>query len=370
MTIQFNSFAEAQAAYREDAAQLAARGVINPFATSYMPEGFKRNYGLAMDAQPLLTTVPNSSIPAFMTTYVDPAVYEILFAPNKAAEILTERKNGDWTTQTAMFITVEHVGEVSSYGDYAENGHTGANVNFPQRQAYLFQTIKEYGDLEADRAGLAKLNWVSEIDKAAALALNKYLNYSYFFGIGNGLQNYGLLNDPNLTAALTPSVKANGGNGWLNSGGTALNATANEIFGDIQSLWLTLVNQTAGLVTAETKMTLALSPASQLAMTATNSFNVNVEDLLKKNFPNLRIVTAVQYGKTSTSNQQGIAAGNLVQLIAGNIEGQEVGFCAFNEKMRAHTLFRALSSYKQKITAGTYGAIIRQPFGIAQMLGV
>ncbi|TIS53181.1 MAG: DUF2184 domain-containing protein, partial [Mesorhizobium sp.] len=42
-------------------------------------------------------------------------------------------------------------------------------------------------------------------------------------------------------------------------------------------------------------MTLAMSPESQLAMTATNSFNVNVEDLLKKNFPNLRVVSAVQY---------------------------------------------------------------------------
>ena len=37
--------------------------------------------------------------------------------------------------------------------------------------------------------------------------LNKFSNLTYFFGV-QGLQNYGLLNDPHLNASLTPATKA------------------------------------------------------------------------------------------------------------------------------------------------------------------
>src|SRR6185503_6176542 len=133
------------------------------------------------------------------------------------------------------FPVVEHTGEVSSYGDYSMNGRAGVNTNWPQRQAYLFQTIKEYGERELERAGLARISWVSEIDKGAATVLNKFQNLTYFFGV-QGLQNYGLLNDPNLSAALTPATKAAGGVKWVLSG--VINATANEVYADIQAIFI------------------------------------------------------------------------------------------------------------------------------------
>jgi hypothetical protein len=172
-----------------------------------------------------------------------------------AATIFGEIKKGDWTTQTSFFPTVEHTGEVSSYGDYSENGSAGANTNWPQRQSYLFQTIVEYGELELDRAGLAKIGWVSEQNGAAALALNKYSNLTYFFGV-QGLQNYGLLNDPNLTASLTPAPKAAGGNAWVVNG--VIVATANN---DILSLFLQLTSQTVGLIDKKSPMKLSTSPS-------------------------------------------------------------------------------------------------------------
>lgn len=38
--------------------------------------------------------------------------------------------------------------------------------------------------------------------------------------------------------------------------------------------------------------------------------------------------------------------------------------------MRDHQVVRALSSYKQKRTSGSWGAIIRYPLAIAQLIGV
>lgn len=362
---------EGIASFRQHKARLEEKGLSwHPGAevVGYLPPEFKRDWRLAMDAIPTLTTDPNSGIPALLTTLIDPEVYEVLFAPSRAAEIMGEVRKGTWLDQTAMFPVAEATGEVSSYGDYSDNGRAGVNTNWPQRQSYLFQTIKEYGELELERAGLARINWVSAIDKAAALNLNKFANSAYFFGIA-GLENFGLLNDPNLAASLTPSTKAAGGTAWLTVTGGA-NATANEIYDDIRATFYDLVSRTAGLVTRESPLVLALSPGSDVGLTATNTFNVNVGDLLKKNFPNLTVETAVQYGVRSAGNPQGVAAGNFMQLICKEVEGQQTGYCAFNEKMRAHPIIRAMSSFRQKMTAGTWGTVLRFPAAISSMVGI
>jgi hypothetical protein len=358
---------EAVAAWRADQAMLASLGAVFPEVRSYVPDGAARDYTIAMDAQPTLFTEANSAIPAFLATTIDPQVFRVLFAPTNAAKILGEVKKGDWLQDTIMFPIVEHVGEVSSYGDYSENGHTGVNTNWPQRQNYLYQTIEEMGDREVERAGLGRINWKAEMDVAAATVMNRFANLTYFLGIA-GLQNYGLLNNPGLSAALTPAAKAYGGVKWIVNG--VIVATANEIYADIQSLYLQLVAQSGGLIQQDSEFVLAMSPGSQGALTATNSFNVNVTDLLKKNFPNIRIEVAVQYGALSSSNPQGVAAGNFIQLIATNVEGQQTGFAAFSEKMHAFPIVRAMSSYKQKLMGGSWGAVIRAPYAVSSMVGM
>lgn len=341
-----------------DFARLENEWGIVPLAQDYLPREFRSNFNLAMDAQPTLVTTPSAGIPAFLTQYVDPEVVRILQSPNEGANILGEQKKGDWTTQTAFFNVVENTGEVSSYGDWNTNGRSDLNATWPQRQSYLFQTIVEYGDLQIERAGLAKLNWVAELQTSAAATLDKFADYTYHFGVA-GLQNYGLLNDPALSAALTPSTKAAGGVKWVNNG--AVVGTANEVYADVQALFSQLVAQTAGRIKTTDKMTLALAPGAQVGLTATNSFGISVGDLLQKNFPNLEIKVSFRYATT---------AGNVVQLIADRFDGQDTGYCAFNEKLRDHQVVRDLSSWRQKKTSGTWGAIIRYPLAISQMLGV
>lgn len=359
---------ESLAKWSQDRVMFTSLGADLPDVRAYIPDGWKQNYQLAMDAQPALTTDPNSAVPAFLTTLIDPEVFKILFTPNKAAIIYGEQRKGTWLDTTAMFPVIEHVGEVSSYGDYNENGHTGVNTNWPQRQAYLFQTIKEYGDREMQLAGLARISWTSEIDVAAATVLNKFQNLTYFFGV-SGLQNYGFLNDPNLSASLTPATKSAGGVRWISTGGVVV-ATANEIFTDIQTIFSQLVAQTGGLLEATDPLVLAMSPGLAVALTTTNTFNVNVSDLLKKNFPKLRIETAVQYGALSSSNPQGLAGGNLVQMIAESLDNQKLGYTSFNEKMRSFPIVRGMSSYRQKVVGGTWGGVLRMPVCIAAMIGL
>ena len=167
-------------------------GIVFPGAMDYLPDEYRHDYALAMDAAGPLVTVSNSGIPSYMLNYVDPELVRVLTTPMQGAVILGESKKGDWTTLTATFPVVESTGEVSSYGDFNNNGRAGANANFPQRQSYHYQTMTEWGERELEMAGQAKINWASELNVASALVLNKFQDNSYFFGIA-GLQNYGCL---------------------------------------------------------------------------------------------------------------------------------------------------------------------------------
>lgn len=342
--------------FARDAERLAREWGIVLMAEDYLTDEIRQQF--AQDAQPTLVTVANAGIPAMFTSYVDPEVIRVRQAPNVGAKILGEQKMGDWTMQTAFFSVVENTGQVNSYGDFNDDGKSDANVQFPQRQSYLFQTIIEYGDLEVERAGAAKLNWVSEKQMSAAKTLSKFEDYCYHFGVA-GLENYGLLNDPQLFAALTPGTKAAGGVQWIKNG--QINATSNEVYADIQSLYNELTTASEGLIDENTTFKLVYPNTVAAAMTATNTFGLTVKALVKESFPNMEYVVAPRYATSS---------GNEVQLIAMEFDGSSTGYCAFNEKMRDHRMVAGMSSFKQKRTSGNWGAVIKYPMAIGSMLGV
>ena len=308
---------------------------------------------MAMDVQSELVTVSNAGIPFFLANWLDPKVIPILVSPMMAAQIAGEAMKGDWLTETAMFLTAEAVGETSAYGDYSNSGSSNVNVNFPQRQNFLFQCFMQWGQREVARFGLAKLDWVSQQQQANALALMKALNFMYFYGVAN-LENYGLLNDPALPPALTPLYS------WL----TNSSATANTIYQDIVRLFIQLQVQSGGVVQTDSPMVLALSPTNSVALKEVTLYNTNsVLELLKQNFPNIRIETAVQYGPPYS------AAGQLVQLICESLEGQRTLEASFSSKLMAHNMVVDTSSWRQKRSSGGFGTMIYRPFLIASMVG-
>lgn len=308
---------------------------------------------MAYDATPPqseLVTGANAGIPIIFTTWVDPAAIEILVSPMMATKIVGETGKGTWVDDVAMFKVTEATGEVSSYGDYSRSGSTDVNYNFPQRQNYLFQAFLQYGDREVARAAKAKINLASDKQRANALAMNKALNYMYFYGVAN-LQNYGLLNDPNLQTPIAPQYS------WL----TSPNATALTIYQDVVRLYALLQEQSRGVVQNDMPMTLAMSNLNAVMLNEVTTYNTNsVLMLLKQNYPNLKLVTAPEYTTPS---------GELVQLIVDRIEGEPTAECAFSTKMMAHRTIQQVSSIEQKRTSGGWGTIVRRPFAIAQMLG-
>ena len=350
-----------------------ANGLILPGVRMLVPDEFKNSNKslsrLAMDAAGNLTTDPNSALPSLLTTAIDPDVIRVVFAPLQIAKILGgERKAGDWLEETRIFPVIEEEGEISSYDDFSNNGRTGINFNYPQFQSYLYQTFVAYGERETERAGLMRINYVGELTGAASGLLNRFGNLVYAFGL-SGLQNYGILNNPYLSAYLSPAIKAWGGTSWFNVGSPA--ATANEVYNDFLAVVEQIISQTNGAVEMDTPMTAALSPQSMLAMKFANSFGVTVAALLKDGFPNMKIMSAPQYGQKTSNNNQGYSLiGNAFQIIVDKIDNQKVAYPAFNEKLRAHKLIPEASSWKQKMTSGSWGTILRMPIGVSGMLGV
>ncbi|MEN6533961.1 MAG: major capsid family protein [Bryobacteraceae bacterium] len=302
-------------------------------------------------AQNPLVTTGNASIPAYLVNFLDPELTRVLTAPNAAVDIFGEAKKGDWTTETAVFPVVESTGEVSSYGDLNNNGLAGANTSFEPRQSYHYQIFTRWGDREMEKMGKAKIDWAAEQNVSAALIFSQFQNKTYFFGV-QGLDNFGLLNDPTLPAAIAP----------LNGVWSA--ATGLQIWADIQNLFKQLQRQTQSNITMKDNLVLAMDPLTEayLLTPMQNVYgNATVADLIKKSFPNMQVKTAVQYAT---------ASGNLVQMIAPTLQGQKTGYCAFTEKMRAHAIVRDTSATYQKKSGGTWGTIIKIPAAIAQLLGV
>ena len=295
---------------------------------------------------------PNAAIPAYMASYANPRVIEVLTAKRKYREIAPEVKNGDWTTAFTQFRTLELTGTTTPYQDYDSNGQANVNTNFPTRKQYRFQTTLRVGDLEQDMNAAAKIDLFAEKQRSAAILLEISFNKYAFYGVAD-VGIYGLLNDPNLNADLTPTTGA-GGNTW------ALK-TADEIMKDFAKMYGKLYERSNGWIDGNTKTKLIVPPASLAELNKVNAYGASVKKMLADTYPNMEIITAPEMVTGS---------GNLAMLKADEIEGNPVVEFGYTEKYKAHSIIRESSSMHQKISAGTYGAIVYYPFAIVTMLGV
>lgn len=303
---------------------------------------------IAMDAA--METAPNNNVPDFIAAYVDPDVIRILTAPTNAEKIFDPMKKGSRGVGVAAFPTLEETGEVAPYSDYGNEGVSDYNANFPTREEYGFQTMTRWGDLEGWVMSMAQINASSEKQRASANTIKRAHNRIWFFGVA-GKKNYGILNDPDLPA---PIVQAT----------PFANMTADEVYEAVLALYTQLSVQMKGLLADGLNMSdplkLCMSNNVAPALKKKNSHGISVQQMLTESFPGMVFVTAPEYDTTS---------GELVQLICPTVDGQKTGQLGYTELLHAHGVLRESSSYKEKKSAGTFGAVIKQPFAVAQMLG-
>lgn len=307
---------------------------------------------LANDAA--MVTAANSGVPVEFTSYIDPMVIPILTATHGAREIFGEAKKGDWTTSYARFQTSEITGEVEAYTDYGQGGASDVNPTFPVRTQYIYQTNIRYGDREVDVASRARLQLAADKQRAAATVIDIASNKFALYGVA-GLEIYGLLNDPNLPAAVSPLPNAASKTQWAEK-------STKEIYEDVLYLFGKMADRGAGHIDANTELVLATSPATQVQLGKATDFNISARKMLETYFPKIRFVALPELAAATS--------GTSILLAAPTIEGLPTAQIGFSEKFRAMRLIPESSSFHQKFVGSSYGTIIYRPFAIGTMTGV
>lgn len=344
-------------------------GIVAPYAKGFMAfdsmDGKIRlnanktysNMKLAMDAA--LTTVPNVGLPPALFQFINPEIVPILFAVNNATKLFAERKVGDWTTDFQQFPVEEIAGSVNPYDDYDAAVSTDVNYEFPSRENFRFQTAIKYGDLETEKAAVAKIALVARKQRAAAAVIAKAANRFYLFGVQNK-RIYGALNDPNLNDTVAP-ISVGGKSTWAGKIADAPQNAANIVFADIAALVTELMKKTGGHVDQNSPMKLGISNGMASYLTYTNTYGKTAKEMLAENYPNLEIVTIPEL----STNE-----GEILYLAATEVEGISVADTAYAEKYRLSRVVPETTSFKQKAMSSTFGAVIKQPAFIARMKGI
>lgn len=336
--------------------ELAALGFHFQTPGGYAPRAWidrnSLNY-LASDAATV--TIPNAGVPAELTAYYDPRVIDVLTRPRKAREIFSEAQKGDWTASHAKFRVSELTGSTQPYSDYANSRTSGVNYNWIVREQYVFQTVIEYGDFEEGVSSAARLQLAADKQRAAAHVIDVDAGMFYLLGVA-GMDIYGILNEPSLPAAITPRAGGQGGSVLWSDKNTG------QIYDDVLALFEQLVTQGDGWIDQKSPLTLVVSPAASVLLGKATDFNISVMDMLQKYFSSLRVVILPEMADSNI--------GESIMLIADEIAGNPTGELAFSDKIRAGRVVGDVSSFRQKWTSTTYGAVIYYPFAIATMRGI
>lgn len=317
----------------------------------YKVLGTREEGTMALDAA--LVTTPNASIPVEFLTFFDNKAIEVLTAKRAATEIFGEVKTGTRADAMRKFRTVEHTGYTQPYSDYSDNGKSDVNYAFPMRENYLFETVIKYGEQEEAESARAKINLIADKQMSAAHNIAIDTNRFYMNGVA-GLENYGILNQPNLPAAIVAKAGAASTTTWSTKTGT-------EIYEDIVDMMSDMASRCEGLVDQNTRYKLVVGPTSNAQLNKLNAFGTEpVLALIKRNFPNLEVVVAPEYDDSTKK----------IQLIAVEVEGQATGENAYSEKFIAGRIVPYLSHFAQKFMAGVYGSVIYRPVFVSTMTGI
>ena len=282
-------------------------------------------------------------------SYLSPEIVPILLSARNATKLGREVKTGVWTDDYMQFPVEEYAGDVTPYNDYQNGVTTDVNYEFPVREQLRFQTTLTFGDLEAEKASFAKIGLINAKQRASAEIIAQESNRFYLYGV-QGKKIYGLLNDPNLNATISPiNIAPSGQTGittWTDKMSSQPSTFANIAYNDINALWTELCSKNGGNIDANTPMILALSNKMLPYLNTPNSFGLTAAKMIKDNFPNIEIIALPELMGVSTVD------------------------CCYSDKYRLGRLVVKTSSYEQKAISTTWGAVVKRPSLIATMLGI
>lgn len=306
----------------------------------------------------------SNGVPAWYTLVNINTVVEQLLPVRRYMQIGEALQYGSFTTNKAQYVMVGLNGQIEAYDDFSGTLDSDINVTFPTRDVYRGQTFIQYGDLEVATLSEAKIDAISRKQASAGYQIAIAENKLFFYGNINNAgaffsQTFGILNDPQLNAAVPATNGSSGSPLWsVKAANTATGA--NDIANDVIVTAMTaLQNQMGGNVDQMSKFKLCVPTKAISYMNSTNSFGLNATEIIKSTLPNIEIISTPEYGTI-----------NSFQLIAPTVGIENVVKDLFTYKVRGHTLIPQVSSKRQKWSFGSAGCAILQYAPIVTVSGI
>jgi hypothetical protein len=217
-----------------------------------------------------------------------------------------------------------------------------------------FERVVKYDNLDLDISSVAKLELASARQKEAATGLNKLTLDSYLHGDPENKVN-GLVGNPGLPEAISP-VKSGKDSAAAWHGKSPVRA-----LNDITLLHKQLLNNSKGLVTDKTPLTLAIFPKSHSGTAEFLERHAFFLENIKALIPDIDLEIFEGSKKLPESK---------MLLFAPEIRGEPTAEFLYFHKFRLLPLKKTEEGFEQKIVAASGGCVVKTPEAFAVMSGI
>lgn len=312
----------------------------------------------AQDVAVTPVAAPSVTTPIQFLQHWISEVIEVVTAAREIDDIAGRTIAGRWEDESVVQTILERTGQARPYGDHTDIPFTSWNTNFETRDIVRFEEGSFVGILEEARAAAMNVSSSSEKRTAAAESLAIEMNNVGFFGYNEGNnRTYGFLNDPNLPNYVTVAQGAGNQTTWASK-------TYEEITADIRTAMSALRVKSGNLFKPERDAsTLALPVACMDFLNVENSLGRSVYQFIKDNYPNVRIVSAVQLDGANSG-------ANVFYLFADRINNKRVLDQYVQEVFKLLGVEKKAKGMLEDYTNATAGVIVAQPVGIVRYTGI
>lgn len=333
-----------------------------------------------MDADTYAFDIPSSGIPTPILTIWTTRTIEEMFKTNTLSLVAGAWQQGAPGVEEIKIPTVGFLGNPAIYSDLSMNGGTSVNFNWVTRNIAYFEDTLVWGDMQQAQFGLAKIDYVNKIREAMAILVTQFQNdlgFQGYTGIpsGDNPQLFGILNEPNLGAAISLPV-----DGQIP--GTLIPTTAwygkdyLQIARDVQLLIQNVLTKAKGNASVQstnnnTPFKLCIPPSAEAALATPNALgSKSVGAWLRETYPNMTIEIIPNFEAELVTT--GVQTGQTVVMVL--FQHPKTGEMPYDElfvtKWQGHRPVPMASAIAEKMSFGLGGVILKYPLLVAYAYGV
>ena len=335
-------------AKKRGGAQIAQDAVVSLDNLADIGLGFH-----AMDSSVIGAAVTNGFLPAEAVQSWLPGTVRAMTTPIDIDFIAGITTVGKWEDEEILVRTEEDFGKAEIYGDNTNIPLAEVNPGIERRHVVRFEQGFQVGKLEGMRLDAAGFNAADSKRRAANKSLDVSRNAIGWNGLA-GTTTYGLLNDPNLSAAV--------------AAGTAWSAaTFAQLVTEFTAMRGALETQMGTALRDDAAFLLVLPTGYRGYLNVYNTGgNLSFGQWLRENYPNTRI----EYAANLKAASSGKDLAYLIVENVGDLDDSDIGSATLIQAVPAR--YQVLGSdngikgYIEDAVNATAGVIVLRPWAVVR----